>query len=376
MDSSDETNSITPEPKKINTKNVLSRIKRRVLKHYKAVRILIVAVVFLFAFLLFQLVSFVLDKTPISYYKNLATTFILAPTEKLLSHDNRVNILILGKGGPNHTAPDLTDTMLFASINLNSGNIFMLSLPRDIWISSLRAKLNSAYYWGNQKEKTGGGLILAKSEVEKIVGQPVHYGMVFDFGAFKNIIDVLGGVEVDVQNGFVDEKFPITGRENDLCDGDLTYACRYETLKFEKGVQVMDGETALKFVRSRNAEGDEGTDLAREARQQRVISGVKKKLLDPKTLLNYKKVKELLNVINSSIETDMDTEKLTILVRKLLGTDSQKSEIIPEEFLIHPQTSAIYDNQYVFIPAAKSAKVGEENWSELQKWIQEKLNEN
>ncbi len=372
---SDETNSNTLEPKKINTKNVVSRIKRRVLKHYKAVRILIVAGLVLFALLAFQLVSFVLNKTSISYYKNLASDFVLAPIEKLSSHDNRVNILVLGKGGPNHTAPDLTDTMLFTSINLNNGNIFMLSLPRDIWLSALRAKLNSAYYWGNQRAEKGG-LVLAKSEVEKIVGQPVHYAVVFDFGAFKNIIDVLGGIEVDVQNSFVDEKFPIVGRENDLCDGDRTYACRYETLKFEKGTQIMNGETALKFVRSRNAQGDEGTDLAREARQQRVIDGVKKKVLDRQTFLNYKKLKELLSVVNSSIETDLDMEKISILARKVLGNGSQKSEIIPEEFLVNPPISKTYDNQYVFIPAAKSSKIGEENWLDLQKWIQEKLNEN
>lgn len=372
---SNETNSNTIPPKKINTKNIISRIKRRILKHYKVVRVLILGALLVGAFLLFQFVSFLVNKTQLSYYKDLAKAFIVAPTDELSTFDNRVNILILGKGGPNHTAGDLTDTMLFASLNLKDGNVFLLSLPRDIWVSSLRAKLNSAYYWGNQKTP-GGGLILAKSEVEKIVGVPINYGVVFDFGAFKEVIDVLGGIQVDVENSFVDEKFPIVGRENDLCDGDKTYACRYETLRFEKGVQTMDGETALKFVRSRNAQGDEGTDIAREARQQRVIAGVKKALSDSKTFLDYQKLRKLLAVLNSSIETDLNSVDLTVLARKAASGKIQDSEIIPEKFLLNPPISRSYDNQYVFVPSAKPNSLGEENWSDLQVWIQQKLNEN
>lgn len=372
---SNETNSNTIPPKKINTKNLFLRIKRRVLKHYKIVRVVIVAIVFFGIFLIIQFFNFLLNKTQLSYYKDLAKAFAVAPTEDLSSFDNRVNILILGKGGATHIAGDLTDTMLFASLNLKTGNVFLLSLPRDIWVSSLRAKLNSAYYWGNQKTP-GGGLILAKSEVEKIVGVPINYGVVFDFGAFKEIIDVLGGIEVEVENSFVDKKFPIVGKENDLCDGDKTYACRYETLKFESGTQIMNGEMALKFVRSRNAEGDEGTDIAREARQQRVIAGVKKALSDPKTFFDYKKVKKLLAVLNSSIETDLSSVNLTILARKAASGAIQDSEVIPEEFLLNPPISKTYDNQYVFIPSAKPNALGEENWSEFQKWVDQKLNEN
>src|SRR5690606_10518850 len=98
-----------------------------------------------------------------------------------------------------------------------------------------------------------------KTQVEKIAGVPVHYAVVVDFNAFENVIDLIGGIEVNVLTPFVDSKYPIPGKENDLCGGDPEFTCRYETLVFEKGLTFMDGETALKFARSRNAEGDEGT---------------------------------------------------------------------------------------------------------------------
>lgn len=381
MVDSNETNSTTKsgthtvEPKKNNTKTIVSRIKRRALKHYKLIRLLLLGGLILSVFLIFQFFNFLLNKTQLSVYKDIAKAYVVSPTEKLSSFEDRVNILILGKGGITHTAGDLTDTMLLVSLNLKNGNIFMISLPRDIWISSLRAKLNSAYYWGNQKTK-GGGFILAKSEVEKIVGLPVNYAIVFDFGTFKEVVDVLGGIDVDVQHSFVDKKFPIPGLENDLCGGDRSYSCRYETLSFDKGLQHMDGTTALKFVRSRNAEGDEGTDIAREARQQQVIAAVRRKLQDPKVFLNISLMKKLFNVVSSSIETDLTPQDMAILASKINKNSKTESEVIPEQFLINPPTSKTYDNQYVFIPSAKPTKVGEENWSELQNWIKEKLNEN
>ena len=93
------------------------------------------------------------------------------------------------------------------------------------------------------------------------------------------MIDFIGGVEVNVENSFIDKEFPITGKENDLCNNDLEYKCRYKIISFTKGVSSMDGQTALNFVRSRHAEGSEGTDFAREKRQQKVIEAIKNKLI-------------------------------------------------------------------------------------------------
>ena len=204
---------------------------------------------------------------------------------------------------------------------------------------------------------------MAKSSTEEIVGKPIHYGIIVDFSGFKRIIDVLGGIKVEVQTSFIDEKYPIAGRENDECDGDPDFKCRYESVKFDAGVQSMDGETALKFVRSRNAEGDEGTDLARSARQQKVIAATKDRVLKPDVFLSPKKMLTLWKVTKDSIETDMDPSAVAILARRVVENGQKISSfVLPEEFLLKPPASSLYDNLYVFLPRGES-------WDGLHGWV-------
>ena len=158
------------------TKRTLLRIKRRILKHVWLVRLGIIAGILFLLFLLLLGVFNLLKKTKAGYYINLATTFVQTPSGKVEVIGGRTNILLLGKGGEGHDAPDLTDTIIFVSLDHNEKTIDMISLPRDIWIPELRTKLNSVYYWGNERQENGG-ILLAKSEVEKIVGQPINYGL-------------------------------------------------------------------------------------------------------------------------------------------------------------------------------------------------------
>jgi len=295
-------------------------------------------------------------------YLGLVGDFVFTPRSKIQSFQGRTNLLILGKGGADHTAPDLTDSIMVASISVEKPSIVLISIPRDIWIPSIRAKVNSAYYWGKQKQD-GGGIIMAKSVVEDIVGIPIHYGLVLDFSGFTKIIDVLGGVKINVEREFTDSKYPISGKENDACNGDKEYKCRYETITFSEGGQTMNGETALKFVRSRNAEGDEGTDIAREARQQKIILSIKNKALSLSTLLSPKKIISLYKAVKEVIESDVNMSVGAILVRRMLSSkDNLTSKVITEDYLVHPGVSSKYDNQYVYIPKAG-------DWSQVRQWV-------
>lgn len=364
------------EPRNIEGKNIekdkiyvkLSRIKRKILKHVWAVRIFLLGVIFLLLYLGFVLFGNFLEGLGVTNFLSLAKNFLFTPSDAIESIEGRTNILILGKGGKSHEAPDLTDTIIFASFSHDEKGITIISLPRDIWIPSLRAKLNSAYYWGNQKE-AGGGLILAKAAVEEIVGEPVQYGLVVDFSGFKEVIDVLGGVEVNVEHAFTDEEFPIPGRENDDCGGDPELRCRYETISFEEGNQIMDGETALKFVRSRHAQGDEGTDFARARRQQKVIDAIQRKILSRKVLFSPSKISELVKVSQKYVETDFDQQALAILARRFLQSrDETRSFVLDGEFLENPPISPRYDNLYVFVPKDGS-------WEKVHAWVEEILSE-
>jgi polyisoprenyl-teichoic acid--peptidoglycan teichoic acid transferase len=356
---------ITSEKNQKKAKQEYSKIKRKFLKHVTLVRIfaciLIVGVLTIFGFLAYKGA----ESLNIPLYYDVVYNFITVPTEQLPSFNNRTNILVMGRAGGGHDGPDLTDTMMMVSISLTDKNIKIISIPRDTWVPEIRAKINSAYYWGNQKNQ-GEGIIFAKAIMSKIVGTPIQYGVVIDFSGFKEIINEIGGIKVDVENSFTDYYYPIVGRENDTCDGkDLQYMCRYETITFNAGTQIMDGETALKFVRSRHALGVEGTDLARQARQGKVIEAIKNKLMDKETYTNIRKDIAIIKAVFKSTQMDIDYPTMAILARLVYESrNSITSYVVPQELLITPPVSKTYDMQSVFIP-----KKGNGNWSEINNWV-------
>lgn len=346
------------------------KFQRKVLSKVVLVRSLFFALILaLFIFLGIGLFRFV-KNTNLYFYWDLFKTFAFSSTSDFRSDGKRVNFLILGKGGAGHEAPDLTDTMIFASLKLKSEEqspgLYLISLPRDIWVDSLRAKLNSVYFWGNKKEPSGG-LTLSKVVVEDVVGEPVHYVLVVDFSLFKEVIDVLGGVDIYVEEPFVDNWYPIAGKENDNCNGDPLFKCRYETIEFKKGWQKMDGETALKFVRSRKAEGDEGNDLARAKRQQLVIKAIINALQSKDFWMSFHKVKNLLTIVFKYVETDIDIKTMIALARQILpARNNIKNEVLPKDLFFVPPKISQYDNLYVFIPK-------ENNFDEVHKWVDQFL---
>lgn len=344
------------------------RLKRRILSRVWLARILLLFGILLGGYLIFTGVGLVSEKFGLGNVSRMTTSFLFTPETRIRSFNNRTNVLVLGKGGEGHAGANLTDTIIFASFSHKDKGLTLISIPRDIWVPEIRAKINSAFFWGKQKEEWGG-VTLTKSLVEEILGQPVHYAIVLDFNGFKKVIDVLGGIEVEVETAFTDEKYPIEGKENDECNGDLEFKCRYETVTFEKGKQYMDGATALKFVRSRNARGEEGTDLARAARQQKVIKVVKDKTLSPKMLLSLRKLISVWRVGRESLETDLDSSSGAVLARKALqARQNLKSVVLPEELLERPAPTEAYDGQFVFIPKKGTTPGGKYDWSEIRDW--------
>lgn len=314
--------------------------------------------IFLLLILSVITISIFVFRSEFYYLKN----FISPDLSKIKNDNGRVSVLVMGIAGKDHAGGDLTDTMILISFSLNKPSIVMISIPRDIWIPEIRAKINSSYHYG--------GLALTKTNTEIALGIPIHYGVVINFSGFKDVVDVLGGINVNVESEFTDNLYPIAGRENDLCDGDKTFRCRYETIHFSQGLQLMNGETALKYVRSRHADGIEGTDVAREARQQKVISAIENKAIDPKIFLNIKKDLVIWKVVMSSIETDINGESGSILARKAFDSMSSITKyIIPENILVNPPTSSKFDNQYVFVP-----KLGSGKWEEVHNWVKSIVN--
>ncbi len=325
-------------------------------------------------------------------------SYIMSGTS-LDSAEKRINILLLGMAGGKHDGARLTDTILVASYNLKNNKLHLISIPRDLWIPETRTKVNALYQKGLE---AGDGLTLSKTVIGNIVGLPIQYAFRIDFGGFVKAIDVLGGVEVEVERTFDDYVYPIAGMEDDLCDlveeereltseqalelgvepgkrkvfvmpdgkivppkeleedkGAKYFNCRYEHLHFEKGVMQMDGELALKFVRSRHGTNGEGSDFARSARQEKVIQSIRNKILSLETLTNFQKMSDLVQDLQSSLDTDIsikDAIEFFKISRKLeqtysIALDNSQRVGLPDgrrSLLVQPP-AANYNGAYVLI---------------------------
>jgi len=292
------------------------------------------------------------------YYQFVTKTLKVSPIQALLSldglksFDNQVNFVLLGIAGGDHDGPNLSDSITVASYNLKTNKLSTVSLPRDIWSDTLDDKINSAYAYGEAKKPGQGGLVLAKAEISSVIGLPIQYAAVIDFDHFKELINFLGGIEVNVERSFTDKKYPVAGREDDDCDGDKTYKCRYETITFNKGEITMDGDAALKFVRSRYSESEEGTDFAREQRQQKIIEAVKNKLISLVKTPNIKKYGELYDILDQIIKRDISNQQVAIIIKKILFNKklAQQKITLTEDLFTNPVISDKYNGAWVLIP--------------------------
>lgn len=295
-------------------------------------------------------------------------TFFGPPQESLDSTGGFTNFLVLGIRGEGQDSPDLSDTIILVSYRHEDKSTALIGVPRDLWVPSLRAKINSAYYYGEQASP-GAGIKFAQAAILEDLGLPVHYTAVINFTLFKQAIDLVGGLNLDINPGFVDEEFPIPGREKAL-----PISSRYETITFPAGWMHLDGQTALKFVRSRHSVGDEGTDFARSARQQQVITALRQKIINPGFLLDQKKVSALLDIVSHNLLSNIGPDLYPALAKLALDTVDKPVRSIPltaspdkngVTILYHPP-AAKYQGEWVLIPK-------DNNWNALKQYLKNAL---
>lgn len=244
-----------------------------------------------------------------------------APFFKMLNGDNnvtlkgegdgRINILLLGYGGANHPGGNLTDSIEVLSINPDDKSLAMLSIPRDLYLTiknpSYAGKINAVYDLGNKQTKEGGANLM-KQEVGEILDLPIHYYVGADFNGFKKAIATIGGIDVYVDKDIYDPLYPAA---------DMIH---YQTFKISAGQHHLDGETALKYARSRET----SSDFDRSARQQKVIAAFKDKLISSGTLGDPSKVASLINIASQNIKTDMTPEEIKALAKIIKEIDKTK----------------------------------------------------
>ena len=264
--------------------------------------------------------------------------------------EGRTNILLLGMGGKNHPGGNLTDSMILVSIDWKGKKIAMINIPRDLWVPIAgygSAKINQAYSHGEQNSKTtGGGGQVASETVSKVFGVPVHYFVSMDFQGFKEIVNTVGGLDINVEKAINDPLYPAP---------DMIH---YDPFSISAGLHHMDGDVALKYARSRETT----SDFDRSKRQQQVILAIKKKVISLNILANPKKLTDLMNITGEHIRTNLSVTEIKSLWNSIKDIDT--SNIINKVLDTSadgPLTATQDQRGYIIIP-----RKGVNNFSDLQ----------
>lgn len=258
----------------------------------------------------------------------------------IASDKGRINILLLGIGGGDHEGAQLTDTILLASILPDAHRVALFSIPRDLLVPINGfgwRKINNANTLGEMMQE-GYGQELARTTVENVFGIRIPYSVRVDFRGFADIIDILGGIPITVDNSFVDYKYPTLDK-------------KYQTVSFAAGPQTMDGARALMYVRSRHSlDSNEGSDFARGRRQQKVLAAVKEKVFSTTLFLRPQKVGEILDTLKANISTNMEIWQMLTVGNAL--KKSAASDII--SIILDDESGALIsdtiDGAYVLRP--------------------------
>jgi LCP family protein required for cell wall assembly len=209
------------------------------------------------------------------------------PSPLTTDAESRTNILILGVGDPGHAGQDLSDSIMVVSINRQTKQVATISIPRDT-----EARIPGYGYRKINNANALGGSELAKQTVSGLLGIPIDYTIVTNFSGLKNLVDAVGGIDVNVKEALVDNEYPCADNEYKSCG-----------INIQPGLQHMDGARALEYTRCRK--GTCGNDFGRAERQQEVINLLMAKLVQPRAWINPVSAAAVSNALRTGITTDL-----------------------------------------------------------------------
>jgi polyisoprenyl-teichoic acid--peptidoglycan teichoic acid transferase len=266
-----------------------------------------------------------------------------------MSGSNRVNIVILGYGGPGHDGPYLTDSLLVMSYLPATGATALISVPRDLWVqvppnSGQYAKLNTAFSYGVNHGGIVAGGDLAAQKVTEVLGMNVADWVSIDFGGFQRLVDTIGGVDINVPDTFNASESP-------------TYRVEH---RFVAGPTHMDGATSLLFARARYCTPfSEASDFARSARQQLLVAAIAHKLRSFGGLFSFPGV---MDALQSSVKSNLSLLNLWQFFSNAHFSSAQRIGLSNQNVLVDGQV----DGEDVLLPQNG-------NWNAIQQYVQQQL---
>ena len=240
------------------------------------------------------------------------------------------NILVLGAdrdpGVPNWR----TDVIMIVALDDKGDQVGVISLPRDLYLKDIPGhnpnRINVVDYLGEQDDPGGGGPALLGEIIEKNMGIPIDHYVRFDFNSFRDVVNALGGVEVNVD-------CPFTGYLRDYGGW----------MRLAPGMHRLNGDQALIYVRDRKVSGG---DLDRARRQQRFVWSVRNQILNENMM---RRLPALYSALSGSVDTDMGLLRALRIARFSLGIDPEDIHgfvVTPPDML----EQGWRQGMYVFVP--------------------------
>jgi LCP family protein required for cell wall assembly len=247
----------------------------------------------------------------------------------LLITPTRESILILGSDArPDEIKRGVvgrTDTLLLFVADRTTPRVAMVSVPRDLWVAIPghgEERINAAF-------ELGGGQA-AKQTVSNVLGQRIDRFAVVGLQGVRDVVDAAGGVDITVAQAIHDDSYP-------------TDDYGYQTVDIPAGRQHMDGDTALKYARTRHQDSDFG----RIARQQQVLAAVRTAMLNP---LNWPRLPAVVAAVSQSIKSDVTPLDAIAIGAAILRDPGDPDRLVIDTTLVTPITGE--DGAYLLEPKA------------------------
>jgi LCP family protein required for cell wall assembly len=241
-------------------------------------------------------------------------------TQLAMQANPRVNILLVGldqRWEVQHRA-FRTDTMMIASLHSDTNEAMLFSIPRDLYVevpAHGKQRINIAHVLGETQGYPGGGPALLMDTIQQDFGIPLQGYVMINFQGFREVVDLLGGVDIYVDKEIWDNSYP------DDRGGEIT-------IHIPAGQQHMDSETLLIYCRTRHG----SDDFDRMARQQKAIVALAKKAL---SLQMLPRLPELLQALSDTFYTDLSPATIIRLAEMAsrVDPDSIRSVVIDRSYL-------------------------------------------
>ena len=242
--------------------------------------------------------------------------FIIKWYQQLPPIADSVNFLVLGMD-PRHDSlekNETTDTILLTNLSIKNNKITTISIPRDLWVYQYHRKVNNLFPYFKYETASPNYLQDINNTLTQIIGQKIDFDVVVTTASLRQLMDIIGGVDLYLPQGFIDDQFP----NPEYIASPSASTPIYKTVAFATGEIHLDSSNVTDFIRSRHASNDPatgGTDIGRIYHQQLFFDALIGKL---KQVRNFSTLKKLYLFWQNQVNKNISNYQVLAILIKIL----------------------------------------------------------